>query len=130
MKLATTLAFVSIASVVLLTACGGGRVVVAQQPTPAPAAFAPAPAPSSVVVTTVPATPAPPVVSTVIEPSPGPDYIRVEGYYNWLGTAMCGCPRRGQGFLARVRPMCRDTGSPRLQGTFGCRAPGSRSWPA
>lgn len=85
MKLATTLAFVSIASVVLLTACGGGRVVVAQQPTPAPAAFAPAPAPSSVVVTTVPATPAPPVVSTVIEPSPGPDYIRVEGYYNWLG---------------------------------------------
>src|SRR5207249_3354571 len=58
---------------------------------PAPNAAAPVvvasatPAPSSLVVTTVPATPAPPASAAVLDPSPGPDYIRIEGYYNWLG---------------------------------------------
>jgi hypothetical protein len=44
-----------------------------------------APAPSAFVVTTVPQAPAPPTVTTTLGPSPGSDYVRVEGYYNWLG---------------------------------------------
>ena len=85
-NLSTKLAFLAIPSFMLLTSCGGGKVVVAAPAaTPVPTAFAPAPVPSSVVVTTVPVTPAPPSVAAVTEPSPGPDYVRVEGYYNWVG---------------------------------------------
>jgi WXXGXW repeat (2 copies) len=79
------LAFGTVAFAVGFTACGGGRVVVN---TPAPSAVVASvpttPAPSGFVVSTVPLTPAPPA-PTQIAPSPGPDYIRIEGYYNWLG---------------------------------------------
>ena len=87
MKLSTMLIPVAGGALALLLSCGGGKVVVLPAPaSPAPVAsnFAP-PAPNSVVVTTVPATPAPPTTVTQLGPSPGSDYIRVEGYYNWLG---------------------------------------------
>jgi hypothetical protein len=87
MKLSTMLIPVGSAALALLLSCGGGKVVVLPapaSPTPVASNFAP-PAPNSVVVTTVPATPAPPATVSQLGPSPGPDYIRVEGYYNWLG---------------------------------------------
>jgi hypothetical protein len=91
MKLSTRLVLVAVGSAVFLTACGGGKVTVNTPSTPGPTVVAAntpapsAPAPSAVVVTTVPATPAPPPSVAVLGPSPGPDYVRVEGYYNWLG---------------------------------------------
>ena len=94
MKLSTMLIPVGSAAMALLLSCGGGKVVVLPAPaSPAPVASnyvtpAPnyvAPAPNSVVVTTVPSTPVPPATVAQLGPSPGSDYIRVEGYYNWLG---------------------------------------------
>ena len=89
MRLLTKLGLVAAVSLaVSLTACGGGKVVVNPPTAPAPVVVTNAPttpAPSTLVVTTVPATPAPPTTVAVLGSSPGADYIRVEGYYNWLG---------------------------------------------
>ena len=79
------LAMPTAAFAMLLTACGGGRVVVNTPRTPAPTVVAAAaPAPSPVVVATVPPQPAPPA-TVALGPSPGSEYVRVEGYYNWVG---------------------------------------------
>jgi hypothetical protein len=86
MNLSMKLIPVSGVAMALLMSCGGGKVVVLPPANQAPVASNyVAPAPSSVVVTTVPQTPAPPTTIAQLGPSPGSDYIRVEGYYNWLG---------------------------------------------
>jgi hypothetical protein len=74
------------AAVLSITACGGGRVVVAN-PTPvATPLVAPAPAGGPVVgvLATVPTMPAP--QSEAVSVSPGQDYVWVKGYYNWDGS--------------------------------------------
>jgi hypothetical protein len=88
------LSFVAcVMAAIILAGCGGGKVVVNTPPT-TPASPAPAEpvvvargpeAPTTVVVKEVPSTPAPPVQVVELGPSPGSDYVRVEGYYNWLG---------------------------------------------
>ncbi len=73
MKLPTMLIPVSSTALALLLSCGGGKVVVLPAPvsaTPVASNYV-APAPSSVVVTTVPLTPAP-VVGNAIESQPRP----------------------------------------------------------
>ncbi len=77
----------SAALALLLSACGAGRVVLLATPvSPAPVLSTyVAPAQPSVEMTTVPPTPIAPASVSQLGPSPGSDYIRVEGSYNWLG---------------------------------------------
>jgi hypothetical protein len=75
-----------LAAAASLAGCGGGKVVVSTPPsTPAPFVASAPSAPPSVVVTAIPSTPPPPAEIATVGRSPGADYIRVEGYYNWLG---------------------------------------------
>jgi len=68
--------------------CGGGKVVVVPNQSPAPSALvAPAPAAAAPVVVTVPATPNPPSEDMAAGVSPGEDYVWVKGYYNWDGNS-------------------------------------------
>lgn len=63
------------AALTFFIACGGTKVVVVHPaPGPQPMGF----------VATVPVTPVPP--AEVTSASPGPDYVWVQGYYNWDGT--------------------------------------------
>lgn len=68
----------------LTLACGSKTVIMPAASAPAPSALVTPAAPSQVVVTTVPAMPAPPQDVTQ-SPSPGSDYVWVRGYYNWTG---------------------------------------------
>ena len=81
----TSLGLITLAATAaLLAGCGGGKVVVYTPNTPTPL-VSNRPEPSAFVVAAVPVTPAPPTSIASVGPSPGPDYIRIEGYYNWLG---------------------------------------------
>jgi len=69
----------------LLTGCGGGKVIVASVPTTAPPAAVAVP--TSTVMVDVPVLPPRPT-DTVVATSgrPGSDYVFIEGYYNWDGA--------------------------------------------
>jgi len=70
----------------LMTGCGGGKVVVASVPTAAPPAAVAVP--TSTVMVDVPVLPPRPTSDTVVATSgrPGSDYVFIEGYYNWDGA--------------------------------------------
>ena len=74
------------AALMSLIGCGGGKVVVVPNQTPAPAALITPAAPATPVVVTVPTTPPPPSEDVVAGVSPGVDYVWVKGYYNWNGS--------------------------------------------
>jgi YXWGXW repeat-containing protein len=85
MRLNIGISAILVAVAVSLAACGGGKVVVV--PPSAPAAATALVTPASPVVVTVPATPPPPTTETsVASVSPGPEYVWVQGYYNWDGS--------------------------------------------
>jgi hypothetical protein len=84
MNLNTTSLALSAAAAFLLTACGAGRAGFDSSQRAAPVIVAAAR--PTTVVATVPEPPGSPAQMAAPGPSPGSDYIYVNGYYNWRGN--------------------------------------------